>query len=291
MSRCLSRLSLMLLLIMFAVAAHAADPTAKPGAAKSTEIRLYAIDCGRIDVKNMGAFADTGEYDDKPGALAAPCFVIRHPKGVLLWDSGLGDKIADSKGGIDMFGGAFHLSAATKLADQLKAIGLTPADITFVAFSHMHFDHTGNANQFGRSTFILNSKELAWGSATPAPFGVDADTFSVLKSAKTQMIDGDHDVFDDGRVLILKAPGHTPGHDVLLVKLAKSGPVLLSGDLYHTRANRQFRRVPAFNDSRPDTLAYIDRIETIVRNLHARFVIQHDLLDFAALPKFPLFLD
>jgi len=98
-------------------------------------------------------------------------------------------------------------------------------------------------------------------------------------------------VFGDGSVRILKAPGHTPGHQVLEVKLKKTGVVVLSGDLYHTDANRKFRRVPAFNASRADTLASIDRIEKIVQNTHARFIIQHSLEDIAALPKFPGYLD
>ena len=138
-------------------------------ASAAEDIRLFALDCGHIDAKNFGSFSDTGEYDGKPGALSAPCFVIRHPKGVLLWDTGLGDKIAESKAGIDVFGGAFHLTVASTLVDQLKTLGLAPADVTYVAFSHLHFDHAGNANLFTQSTFIMNSKELAWASATPPP--------------------------------------------------------------------------------------------------------------------------
>jgi glyoxylase-like metal-dependent hydrolase (beta-lactamase superfamily II) len=88
-----------------------------------------------------------------------------------------------------------------------------------LAFSHFHFDHTGNANAFGASTWIVNKAELAWAGSTPTPFGVDPSTFSALKTAKTQLIDGDFDVFGDGGVRILKAPGHTPGHGVLAVKL------------------------------------------------------------------------
>ena len=105
------------------------------------------------------------------------------------------------------------------------------------------------------------------------------------------MIDGDHDVFGDGSVRILKAPGHTPGHQVLEIKLRKSGVVILSGDLYHTRDNRKYRRIPAINFERADTLASIDRIEKIVTNTKARLVVQHDMVDFRALPKFPAYLN
>ncbi|MBS0591569.1 MAG: N-acyl homoserine lactonase family protein [Proteobacteria bacterium] len=273
---------------------NAADLPALPKAKAADtlaadEVRLYALDCGRIDESSFGGYSDTGEYDGKPRTMSAPCFVIRHPRGVLLWDTGLGDKFAAIKGGVDEDG--THLSVRVRLVDQLQAIGLTPGGIDYVAFSHLHADHTGNANLFGHSTFLMNAKEIAWASATPPPLGVDPATFGVYESANKQVIERDHDVFGDGRVLILRAPGHTPGHQVLLLRLKKAGSVILSGDLYHSRENRQFRRVPAFNDSRADTLAYMDRIETLIKNLHARLVIQHDPADFAALPTFPAYLN
>lgn len=264
-----------------AMPARAADPV--------EDVRLYALDCGHATFPDMGFFSDTGEYDGKPGAVAVPCFVIRHPKGTLLWDTGLSDKIADSRDGVDNNG--IHMTMPVRLADQLDKLGLAPADVTYVAFSHFHFDHTGNANLFGQSTWILNPAELSWALGSPTPLGVEVGSFSAYQTAKTQMISGDQDVFGDGRVRILKAPGHTPGHQVLLVKLRKSGTVILSGDLYHLRDNRKYRRVPSFNTGRADTLASMDRIETIVKNTKARFIVQHDARDFKSLPKFPAYLD
>lgn len=277
----------MLKAVIIAVLLSAAGTVA--AAEPVTEVRLYALDCGRATTADIGFLSDTGEYDGKPGAVVVPCFVVRHPKGTLLWDTGLGDKIAENKGGVDQPG--IHMEVPVTLAAQLRGIGLAPADVTFVAFSHFHFDHTGNANLFGQSTWIINREELAWGTRSPVPLAVDPATFSGYRSAKTKMIDGDEDVFGDRSVRILKAPGHTPGHQVLMVKLKTSGTVILSGDLYHQRENREHRRVPIFNVDRADTLASMDRIETIVRNTGARFVIQHDSRDFATLPKFPAYLD
>ena len=273
---------LLSLLAVVAMPALAADPV--------SEVRLYALDCGRAEFKDMGFFSDTGEYDGKPGNLAVPCFLIRHAKGALLWDTGLGDKLAESKDGVELAGG-IRLRVPVTLAEQLKTLSLTTADLTYVAFSHFHFDHTGNANLLGTSIWIINTAELNWALSTPQPFGVDPSTFSAYKASKTQMISGDHDVFGDGSVRILKAPGHTPGHQVLEIKLRKSGTVILSGDLYHTRDNRKYRRIPAINFERADTLASIDRIEKIVTNTKARLVVQHDMSDFAALPKFPAYLN
>jgi glyoxylase-like metal-dependent hydrolase (beta-lactamase superfamily II) len=256
------------------------------------EVRLYAMDCGRIDIRDLGSlFSDTGEYAGKPGTMAAPCFLIRHPKGMLIWDAGLGDKIAENKSGIDDSANGVHLSVAVKLADQLKALDLTPADITYVAFSHFHFDHTGNAGLFAHSTWIVNRAELAYAQQMPVPFGIDPGIAAATKEAKMQMIDGDYDVFRDGSVRILKTPGHTPGHQSLEIKLKKSGTVLLSGDLYHLRDSRKFRLVPPINYERADTLASIDRFEGIAKNAKARVVVQHVTQDFRSLPKFPAYLD
>jgi N-acyl homoserine lactone hydrolase len=252
------------------------------------ELRLYAIQCGRIDIKDLGSFADTGEYDGKPGTLTVSCYLIRHPKGMLLWDTGLSDKLAENKAGAD--DGGFKFTVERPLIDQLKSIDVTPADVTHVAFSHFHVDHTGNANAFGASTWIINKAELAWAESTPTPTGVDPSSFSASKTARTQLIDGDFDVFGDGSVRILKTPGHTPGHGVLEVKL-KSGVVILSGDLFHTHENRTLKRVPVFNHGRAETLASIDRVERIVKNTKARFIVQHDFKDVAALPKFPAYLE
>src|SRR5262249_53044486 len=113
-------------------------------------VRLYAIDCGRILVSDMSAFADTGELDGRPATVVASCFLVRHPKGILLWDTGLSDKLA---GGNEVVqGGIFHLSVRKGLVEQLRAIGVAPSDVTYLAFSHLHFDHTGNANLFASAT-------------------------------------------------------------------------------------------------------------------------------------------
>lgn len=143
------------------------------------------------------------------------------------------------------------------------------SDVAYAAFSHMHFDHTGNANLFTESTWILNKAELAWALGAPTPLAVQPDSLSGSQSAKTRMIDGDLDVFGDGTVRILRMPGHTPGHQVLVLRLKRSGFVVLSGDLYHLRENRTHRRVPTFNVERADTLASMDRIERIVKNTKA----------------------
>jgi glyoxylase-like metal-dependent hydrolase (beta-lactamase superfamily II) len=265
-------------------------PIAARSAAAVSELRLYVLDCGHAAFMDMGNFSDTGEYDGRPGEIAVPCFLIRHPKGDLLWDAGLGDRFAATKEGSDAAPGV-HVTVPKTLVAQLQALELTPKDVNFIAFSHLHWDHTGNANEFPDSVWILNRTELDASLTLPPPGGVLPETWNAYKDAKTEMIDNDHDVFGDGSVMILRAPGHTPGHQVLKLKLQKSGTVILSGDLYHLRINRQFKRVPVYNTSRADTLASMSRIETILKNSGGRLIVQHDPRDFRALPRPPAYLD
>jgi N-acyl homoserine lactone hydrolase len=261
-----------------------------PCIAAVPELRLYVLDCGHATFQDMGGFSDTGEYDGRPGDIAVPCFLIRHPKGDLLWDTGLGDRFAANKEGSDAAPGV-HVTVPNTLLVQLQELDLSPKQVKFVAFSHLHWDHTGNANEFPDSVWIMNNAELAAALVLPPPSGVLPETWSAYKNAKNEMIDDDYDVFGDGAVMILRAPGHTPGHQVLKLKLKKSGTVILSGDLYHLRSNRQFKRVPVYNVNRADTLASMSRIETIIRNTGGRLIIQHDPRDYRLLPKPPAYLE
>lgn len=277
--------------LQFAALACAGAVTPSQAVEPVSELRLYAMDCGRVLIKDAAMFSDTGEYDGKPLNAVTACYLIRHPKGLLVWDTGLSDELAKSPDGLDAGGGNFHLEVKKPLVEQLAQIGVTPADVTFLAFSHLHFDHTGNANLFGQSTWLMNKVELDAALTDPPSAGMDPASISAHKTAKMELLYGDRDVFGDGSVRILSTPGHTPGHQVLLLSLAKAGPVVLSGDLYHTHDNRSQHRVPLINTSRADTLASFDRVEKIVKNRKARFVIQHVPEDLAALPKYPAYLE
>ena len=271
----------------------AAEPAATAGTPASplkvSSPRLYAADCGSILVGDMAVFSDTGDFDGQKRDFIVPCFIIAHPQGVLIWDAGLNEALVAEKNGVDH--GVFHLSVKKTLSEQLKTLGLAPADVRYVAFSHMHFDHTGNAGLFPSSTWLVNRLELAWALSEPTPFGVSAENLAAAKTVKKELFEGDRDVFGDGTVRILSAPGHTPGSAVLMLKLKTAGTVVLSGDLYHTPDNHQFHRVPAFNTSRAETLASFERVDAIVKRTKARLVIQHSPAAFAKLPAFPAYLE
>jgi N-acyl homoserine lactone hydrolase len=257
--------------------------------AAPASVRLYALDCGQIEFKDMGMFADTGELDGKPAILPDPCFLIVHPKGELLWDTGLGNSFV-GKGVVEVEPG-IKVSVARTVEEQLKQVGFKNEDIDFVSFSHFHFDHTGNAASFTKATWLLSGAEYDAAIKNPRQEGPTPAQIQVQQNVKMERVAGDRDVFGDGTVRILSTPGHTPGHQVVMLKLAKSGTVLLSGDLYHTLENRRFKRVPTFNVDRADTLASMDRFERIAENTKARVIVQHSKEDFEALPKLPGYLD
>jgi N-acyl homoserine lactone hydrolase len=267
--------------------APASTPTPAPG------VKLYAMNCGDLNFGDVDLFADDGSMKGVARTFIDPCYLIRHPQGDLLWDTGVPEAIADMPDGLKPEGFPVHIVVKKKLGAQLAELGLTPADIEFVSFSHMHFDHTGNANLFAGSTWIVDADERAAMFSDKARAGKDFAAYSALENAKTTLIEGDavHDVFGDGSAVIVQAPGHTPGHAVLLVKPAASAPVLLTGDLWHLEESREKRLVPSFNVDRAQTLASMDRVETLANDAGARIVRQHVPSDFASLPAFPAALE
>jgi N-acyl homoserine lactone hydrolase len=244
-------------------------------------VELYAMDCGRFDMPDTDFFADDGSYKGVAKKLVVPCYLIRHPKGDLIWDTGLPEAMAGQKGG-PMTG-----TVTRKLSDQLNELGLTPADIEYVSVSHSHFDHIGNAGLFAGGTWIVDPDEKAYAFSDAARKAPAFAAYSALEKSRTLLIEQPtYDVFGDKSVVIYQAPGHTPGHTVLLVRL-KSGPVLLTGDLWHIAESRPNRRVPRFNTNRADTLRSMDLVEKIATDTKARVVLEHVPEDFDSLPKFP----
>jgi glyoxylase-like metal-dependent hydrolase (beta-lactamase superfamily II) len=261
-----------------------------PQDAAAPVIELYALDCGHAEFSDIGVFADDGSMNGQSRTLVDPCYLVRHPSGDLIWDTGLPETIADMPDGLTPEGFPAHFTVPVRLSGQLAQLGLAPADIEFVSFSHMHSDHTGNGNMFAGSTWIVDEDERArMFDAEHRADPRDFNNYGQLENAETRLIQGnlDHDVFGDGSVLIMQAPGHTPGHTVLLVRLANAGPVLLTGDLWHLAESRERRLVPSFNTDRTQTLASMDKVEQLVRETGARVIRQHVPEDFAALPRFP----
>jgi glyoxylase-like metal-dependent hydrolase (beta-lactamase superfamily II) len=243
----------------------------------SSDLRLYEFDCGRIEIDSPEA-AGFGVKDDATDVreLFVPCYLIEHPGGRLLWDGGLPSAFAEVDGWQENEGWRFRLDRT--LADQLADIGLTFDSLNLAAFSHMHFDHVGVANEIASATTLLIQRpeyDAAFGEEEVP--GFDPSLYDRLQDRDWVFLEGDHDVFGDGRVRILSLPGHTPGHQALFVDLTKEGPVVLSGDLYHFRVSRKERIVPVWNTDGEATLSSMDRLEAFVQETGATLWIEHDL--------------
>jgi glyoxylase-like metal-dependent hydrolase (beta-lactamase superfamily II) len=250
---------------------------------------MYVFDCGTLKNRDPAPYGLTREQID-PGQtdMADPCFLITHPRGTLLWETGLNDAEFNRPEG----GGSQHDKVDRSLRSQLSEIGYKPADITYLAISHIHGDHSGNANDYAGSTWIVQKteRESMFADNLPPNFQALAKNYSALKDAKTILIDGDHDVFGDGTVTLVFTPGHTVGHQSLLVKLPRTGAVFLSGDLFHYPAERALH-APARGRFQEQAEASKAKVEKLLTQIGAALWIQHDAVANAARKKSPAYYE
>jgi N-acyl homoserine lactone hydrolase len=273
------RLRILLALVALSVGLGAATPATQTLPA----LRLYVIDGGVLE-------SDPARYrlskeDVAASQLSIAAFLIVHPRGVLLWDTGAVPDGEWSPTGVPVVhrmtlpdGQPRQVTLRTTFAGQLKAAGFAPRDVTHLALSHYHWDHTANANAFASAEWLVRPAEREAMFAERPVGAVRQELFAGLKQARTVLLQQDeHDVFGDGRVVIKAAPGHTPGHQVLFVKLPKTGGVVLSGDLYHYPEERALNRMPPAEEKAGQTPASRQALEAFLRRTDATLWIQHDL--------------
>ena len=252
-------------------------------------VRLYVFDCGSLNIPDISPYQLKKE-ELATNYMSIPCFLVAHPKGTMMWDVGA---VPDSA--FKQRGAAATLRYATSakpLTAQLAEVGYAPADITYLALSHFHWDHIGNANIFAGATWLVRKLERDIMFADPPSPRTEPANYSALKNSKTAIVTKDeHDVFGDGTVVIKSAPGHSPDHQVLLIKLAKTGPIVLSGDLYHYPEERKLNRVPTTEFNAAQTIASRAAVEAFLKKTGAQLWIQHDFTANARLKKAPEFYE
>ncbi|HUI79365.1 MAG TPA: N-acyl homoserine lactonase family protein [Bryobacteraceae bacterium] len=280
-----------LVLALVALAAAFVTPSAEAQKAPKPpkSVRIYVFDCGSLKGLNPDMFhfkkEELAEVD-----FVAVSYLIVHPKGTLMWDTGTVPDSAFKGDGTPVTQGI--MTATKPLLPQLAAIGYTPADITYLGLSHYHSDHTANANSFAGSTWLVHQTERDF-MFSDAPKGViQTASFSALKTAKTKILpESDYDVFGDGTVVIKYTPGHTQGSQVLFVKLAKTGPVLLAGDLYHYPEERFTDKTPTFEFNHDQSIASRATVEAFLKKTGAQLWIEHDMPTFNKQKKAPEFYE
>lgn len=274
----LARLVYSTLLVISVAACSPGDEADAVSAPEEAALRLYVFDCGEIQVddETVALFSLTSE-EAGTDILTVPCYLIEHPQGRLVWDAGVPAELAEEEGWQSAYGVATRLDRT--LADQLSDLGLSSTDIDLVAFSHMHWDHVAQGKQFTSSTHLIQriEHEAAFVPEPTVPF-FDPALYGELEDNETVFLEGDHDVFGDGRVVIKSTPGHTPGHQCLYVELAETGSIVLSGDLYHFAANRELGRVPTFNYDEAETRVSMADLDAFLEESGAQLWIEHDSL-------------
>ena len=277
-----------MVLSLFVLQPAAASASATRVDVTDVGVRLYVFNCGDFlfpSVQNFGV----GDNETTVRELVVPCYVIEHPKGTLLWDGGLPSAVADMPGWQRNPENGTQFRLQRTLQDQLLGmdLGFDLTSIDLAAFSHIHSDHVGVANELTNATWLVQRGDydvVANDAAVPA---YDPALLADIRKRPTQVLDGDFDVFGDGTVRLIAATGHTPGHQVLYVELAEFGPLILSGDLYHFRISREQRRVPLFNVDKGLTLTAMDKVEALVAATGATFWIEHDAALFQTLSLAP----
>ena len=265
--------------------ANAADLAPLP---KVTSPRLYVFDCGTL-VYNKPEDYNLTRDEVKDSNMGVTCYLVVNPKGMLIYDTGLNDRLVGRPLYENVLDGYGQIKFNT-LRGQLADIGVTPANIDYLVLSHYHWDHIGNAGDFAGSTWLVykgDRDQMFSNAARAYPW---FSQYSALENSKTRLLSGDYDVFGDGTVVVLATPGHTEGHCSLLVRLKNTGPVVLSGDLYHYPEERDLKRMPD-EEKTKGTVESRQKVEELLRRTGAQLWIGHSMEFFRTVRKSPAWYD
>lgn len=245
--------------------------------------KLYVLNCGEGVAGDISRWSP-GVNEGKSMDFVDNCYLIKHAQGWFLWDTGIADAVAAMPNGLPSPDPkAVSWRRPKTLAAQLDQLGVKPSEIKAMAISHTHPDHVGNVELFPDTMLYVQKAEYEWPGTNNAP--------RFKAEHPVTKLEGDRDVFGDGSLTILSTPGHTPGHQSLLVKLPKTGAVVLSGDAVHFKSNWDNRGVPAMNFSKDQTSASMQKIADTMTKEKAQLWINHDKAQRDSLRLSPEFYD
>jgi N-acyl homoserine lactone hydrolase len=257
--------------------------------------KLYRLDCGH-SLANDESVWTPGENVGRSIEFSSTCWLIQHRSEWLLWDTGVPEATLNDPRGWSTLPKLIVYHLDESVTGQLAEIGLKPSDIGRVAISHTHGDHIGNVGLFPDSTIVMQRAEYSW---IHSPNGPNDNVNQLMALARKllgtpkhlQLIDGDTDVFGDGSVTLVATPGHTPGHQSLLVHLAHSGFIMLSGDVAHLEENFEKNIVPSLNTNEAESIASMEKVRRLIATYKASFFINHDKSQTDKLELIPAFYD
>jgi glyoxylase-like metal-dependent hydrolase (beta-lactamase superfamily II) len=250
-------------------------------------VKLYALTCGHLN----GPFDTLMEGGEGRIDLPIPSFLIEHPKGRALYDTGMHPELrTNAKGRLsERLNKLFEFSGfgpGDDIKSKLEAIDQDPAKIDVIIVSHLHFDHVGGNELVPNATVVVQRREweAGMGPESEARFGFYKADYD--KGHKVVPVDGEHDVFGDGSVVCIPTWGHTPGHQSLKVRTER-GDVVLTGDACYFCRTLKERRLPVRVFDRELMLASLDRLEALERG-GAKLIFGHDLEFWKGIPQAPV---
>lgn len=235
-------------------------------------MRIFAFHCGG----DRSARSVYDPLDDDPGTVVyGPYFffLIEHPSGRVLFDTGCHPKWVAPAGD----GGALAVEVHEEhlIVNQLAMLGLTPTDVSHVVASHLHFDHAGGLQFFPHASIYVNQRELPF-AYRPAVYQrdfYDRDDFD--HPLQWVEVPDRYDIFGDGRLVIIATPGHTPGHQSLLVEL-DSGLHVLAADTSYWSSKMRERRLPGILWNPDEIVRSWRLLEDLERTRKAALIFSHD---------------
>ncbi len=287
--RCGQLLALLLLgLAAGATLARASFAAELPPLPQVSSPRLYVFDCGTL-INNKPEDYNLKREEVKDTNMGVTCYLVIHPKGLLIYDTGLSDRLVGRPLYENVVDGYGQIKFNT-LIGQLADIGVRPVDIDYLVLSHYHWDHIGNANEFAGAMWLVYKGDHDQMFSKEARAYAWFNQYSALEKSRTTVLKGDRDVFGDGTVVILATPGHTEGHCSLLVRLKNTGPVVLSGDLYHYAEERGLNRLPE-EEKAMGTVESRQKIDELLQRTGAKLWIGHSMDFFRTVRKSPAWYD
>ena len=248
-------------------------------------IGLRALTCGWLTGPMDGFLA--GE----PGRLRVPvpAFLIDHPKGKVLFDSGMhpgaGVDAADRLGfAAKIFD--VELAPEENVAARLAALGIDAREIRYLVNSHLHFDHTGGNALLPDAEIVVQKREWEAGRTAEMVQRNFYDPKDYDLGHRVLAVDGEHDLFGDGRIVCLPTYGHTPGHQSLRVRL-DSGTIVLASDACYFRRTLEQLHLPSVVFDRETMLASLRALRTMAER-GERIFYGHDPEFWASVPQAPL---
>jgi glyoxylase-like metal-dependent hydrolase (beta-lactamase superfamily II) len=248
-------------------------------------VKLHAFTCGTISgAKNLLMAGAEGDV-----TIPVPAYLIEHPKGRVLFDTGLHPDLRHDPAArlgarlAAMF--QVGLAPGAAVSERLEAIDRDPGKIDLLISSHLHFDHAGGNALIRNATLLVQRREWDAGMDPDAAVKRGFNPRDYDLGHKVRIVDGEHDVFGDGSVVCLPTHGHTPGHQSLKVRLDGGDVVLAADACYFCQTLRERRLPPAMYD-REQMLASLDRLEALERG-GARIFFGHDPDFWRTVPQAP----